>query len=210
MAYSIDYFKKLALLSIKFIDNLPVQLTPQPLEYTLTKLSAAIDESRAEQILSFRGLEQLISRSKKSICTPGLNTIGMLTDRFTILIIREWCIRNKTKNKEKADILFRTQTMEIIKAMEEASVGYSSLNSKITKIKASATAECWEEAFFGLLSTNLLLWESQEVLYIKDIQSLPSEEIRDYIKWFSYGNILRNEYIEACENMYWNKFNNSK
>jgi hypothetical protein len=210
MAYTTNYFKNLALSSIQFIDSLPMQLTPQPLEYTLTTLNAAVDRVRADQIQRFKDLKQAIVSEKKSSCTPGLNTIGMLTDRFTILIIREWCIRNKINNKEKADTLFNTQTMEIIKAMEEANEGYSSLNSKITNIKANARAECWEEAYFGLLSTNLLLWESQEVLYIKDIQSLPTEEIRDYIKWFSFGNVLRNEYIETCESMYWMKFRNTK
>ena len=205
MQLSFNYFSALASLSTDFINSLPMELTPQPLEFTLKKLYNEVEKLRDTQICSFKNIEYDIIRRKMS-GAQGLNTIGMLADRFSILIIREWCLRNKTRSIEKADSLFRTQTAEIMQAMEQAQPGYSSLNSKITKIKADAKASSWEEAYYGLLSTNLLLWESQEVLYIKDIQTLPAEEIREYIKWFSSGNILRNEYIELCENQYWSKF----
>jgi hypothetical protein len=134
----------------------------------------------------------------------GLNSIGMLADRFTILIIKEWCLRNKgSQNPDKATELFEKQTLDIIEAMAHSRPGNSAMNSKITHIKGDAVANKWEEAFYGLLTTNLVLWESQEILYIRDIQELPAEELRSYIKWFSYGNMRRNEYIQLCEEFYW-------
>src|ERR1700761_1355661 len=185
MAYSVPYFKNLATAGIAVLNSLPIEITPQPLDYTLNKLKPAIDEIKAGKIKELTAIEKSLSTAAPHNLAPGMNTIGMLTDRFTILLIREWCFRNKRSDNNKADDLFKTQTLEIIQALAEAQPGYSSLNSKITSIKADAKALNWEEAYYGLLTTNLLLWESQEVLYIKDIQSLPVEEIRDYIKWFS-------------------------
>ena len=128
----------------------------------------------------------------------------MLADRLSILIIKEWCLRNKTNaNLTKADELYQTQTMDIINAVAKTEPGSSSMNTKLTHHKSGVNAESWEEAFYGLLSTNILLWESQEILYVRDITGLPSEELRDYIKWFSFGNIQRNAYIEHCERSYW-------
>jgi hypothetical protein len=201
--YFVDLYKR----SKELLDQLPIELTPQPLDYTLNKLMPAINNVQHEATNSFMAMAATPHTLPDNKSAQGLNTIGMLTDRFTILLIREWCLRNKgNKNEAKADQLFNTQTTEIMKAMAEAKQGYSSLNSKVTNIKADAKADSWEAAYYGLLTTNLLLWESQEVLYIKDIQSLPVEEIRDYIKWFSFGNILRNEYIELCELRYWDSF----
>jgi hypothetical protein len=93
--------------------------------------------------------------------------------------------------------------MDVIYALARAQPGNSSMNTKITYYRSDVTASSWEEAFYGLLSTNILNWESQEVLYIKDIKLLPCEELRDYISWFSFGNIQRNEYIQYCEELYW-------
>jgi hypothetical protein len=128
----------------------------------------------------------------------------MLSDRLSTLIIKEWCLRNKpSSNLAKADELYQTQTMDVIYALARAQPGNSSMNTKITYYRSDVTASSWEEAFYGLLSTNILNWESQEVLYIKDIKLLPCEELRDYISWFSFGNIQRNEYIQYCEELYW-------
>jgi hypothetical protein len=55
----------------------------------------------------------------------------------------------------------------------------------------------------GLLTTNLQLWEAQEVLYLRDIASLSCDEIRGYVDFFSRGNIRRNAFIEAVDKMYW-------
>ena len=44
------------------------------------------------------------------------------------------------------------------------------------------------------------------MLYIKDIGQAPDRELRDYIKWFSHGNIQRNVFIELCEQRYWSTF----
>lgn len=201
-----DYFLGLADYAQKLFNTLPIELQPEPLSYALGILQPKIEELKLTEITKLKSLKpdnELATKGNNN-SWQGLNSIGMLMDRFTILLIREWCLRNKqNKNELKAETIFKEQTLDIIEAMVHAAPGSASLNSKITNIKQSVQANDWEEAFYGLLTINLVLWESQEVLYIKDIKQLPCEELRDYIDWFSRGNIVRNEYIQRCEELFW-------
>lgn len=202
-----EYFSKLAEYSQNLLDRLPIELEPRPLSYCLGILQPKIEELKLQEVAgvtSIREGEKDIAVYGNENSWQGLNTIGMLMDRFTILLIREWSLKNKAnKNLMKAQEVYDKQTIDIMQAMAHAAPGSASLNSKITNIKGGVDAKSWDEAFYGLLTINLILWESQEILYIKDISVLPSEELRDYIAWFSRGNIARNEYIQFCEQLFW-------
>lgn len=201
------YFTRLREYSLQLFDSLPIEITPQPLEYSLNKLRPVIDELRQgelSKLVALRsGVDFHTENANENLGGQGLNTIGMLMDRFTILLIKEWCLKNKSNNFKKAEEIFSTQTLDIIDAMVACKPGSSSMNTKITNIKTNTSANSWEDAFYGLLTINLILWESQEVLYIKDISVLPCEELRDYLKWFSWGNMIRNELIQLCEEYFW-------
>jgi len=205
----INYFQQLALYAKNLLDLLPIEKTPQPLEYAVGKLNSALKQLKESEVVKLRKLwvteyDSSILPKKEYI---GLNTIGSLTDRFTILLIKEWCLRNKSNNPQKADDLYNNQTLDIVKCLSNSYPGNSAINSKITNIKTDISATDWEDAFFGLLAINLVLWESQEVLYIKDISLLPQEELRGYIHWFAHGNMERNVLMELCEVLYWEKYN---
>ena len=202
-----EYLLKLADFAHNLFDRLPIELEPKPLKYALERLKPQIDllwDAEVTQLKTLRNVSEKIAVPGNSNSWQGLNTIGMLMDRFTILLIREWSLTHKMhKNAAKAEQIRKEQTLDIIEAIMHAAPGSASLNSKITNIKTDVSANGWEEAFYGLLTINLILWESQEVLYIKDIGLLPAEELRDYIKWFGNGNIARNEYIQLCEQWFW-------
>lgn len=208
----VNYFQKLTAESYQLIEKIGLSSEIRPLAELIPDLSRVLDDYKAKTLetyskLAFPQLEekeyQILSNDIKGV---GLNSIGMLLDRLSILIIKEWCLRNKTNaNKEKADKLYQAQTQDIIYALASAEPGSSAMNTKITRHKSEVSADSLEEAFYGLLATNILLWESQEILYVKNIDALSCEELRDYIKWFSFGNIQRNAYIEYCETLYWSK-----
>lgn len=201
-----DYFLRLYSYSFHLLNSLPIALEPLPIEYAINILKPAIEKIQNDEIFKLETL-----RTNEKIATPGnsnnwqgLNSIGMLMDRFTILIIREWSLKNKIhKNIDRAKEIYEKQTLDIIEAMVNTSPGTSSMNSKITNIRQTLNYSNWEESFFGMLTINLILWEAQEILYIKDISVLPSEELRSYIDWFSKGNIMRNECIQLCEQYFW-------
>ena len=203
-----EYFLKLIDYSNEIITCLPIEPEPKPLKYVLERLKPELDSMKNEKIRKLKNLDcplHFVDSTDTELGT-GLNSVGMLTDRLTILIIKEWCLRNKNNSDlEKADKIYKEQTLDIVEAIIHTKPGSSSMNTKITKLKSGARASSWEEAYYGLLMTNILMWESQEVLYIKDINLLECEELRDYIKWFSVGNIERNQFIQLCECKYWNK-----
>lgn len=200
------YFEKLAAYARSLLDQLPVSKEVKPLEHTISKLYGIIKDKQKTETERIRKL--WCYKRQKQNAGPhftGLNTIGMLCDRFTILLIREWCLRNKHNDPLKADELYEQQTCDIIKALAVCKPGNASLNSKITGIETTVSASDWEDAFYQLLGINLVLWESQEVLYMKDILTLPDKELRDYIRWFSRGNLERNVLIELAESCFWEK-----
>lgn len=201
------YFLQLADYAHVLFNQLPIELEPKPLSYALHLLKPQVDEKKDEQVATLKKLrnaQERLAVPGNSNAWQGLNSMGMLMDRFTILLIREWSLQHKLhKNLDKARQIREEQTLDIIEAMVHAAPGSASLNSKITNIKGNTSATSWEEAFYGLLTINLILWESQEVLYIKDIGQLPCEELRAYIDWFSKGNIVRNDYIQLVEQLFW-------
>jgi len=203
---SINYFIELTAKSYQLVAQVGLSSDPAPLGQLVPELSARLEALKARTIASYQALKRpapLVGTHEMGLAV-GLNTVGMLADRLTILIIKEWCLRNKgNPNPAKANELYQTHTLDVIHALAQARPGCSAMNTKITRHTANASAECWEEAFFGLLSTNILIWESQEVLYMKDITILPCEELRDYIRWFSFSNIQRNEFAQLCEIHYW-------
>jgi len=87
------YFLKLIDYSSEFMDRLPIESEPQPLDYVLNKLKKTLYLRKSEEIKNLkllnRPLCQVDSLSPK--IGTGLNSIGMLTDRLTILIIKECC-----------------------------------------------------------------------------------------------------------------------
>ncbi|KKD38825.1 MAG: hypothetical protein WAN66_20815 [Limnoraphis robusta] len=202
----VSYFQGLTSESYKLLDILKLSSDILPLETLLPDLSNKLARLKASMIENYKNLNrpQYNGSQAQTELGVGMNSIGMLSDRLSTLIIKEWCLRNKNNpNPEKANDLYQTHTMDIIHALANAKPGSSSMNTKITHHQSDVTAHSWEEAFYGLLSTNIVNWESQEILYIKDITTLPCEELRSYIAWFSSGNIQRNEYIQYCEKFYW-------
>jgi hypothetical protein len=199
------YFEKLAEYSKALLDQMPIEKEIQPLDYAVNKLYNKLKEISQKESEKIQLLWNITYPQDMPDIPVGLNTLGLLIDRFTILIIKEWMLRNKNQNPLKANELYNSQTKEIIRALAKCRKGNSSVNSKITNIKTEVTIDSWEEAYFNMLAINLVLWESQEILYIKDISILPSEELRNYIHWFAHGNMQRNVLMELCEKKYWEK-----
>ncbi len=202
---SLEYFEFLRRCSLGVLDTLGLQSEPLPLDTILGQLQPKLDNSEA-YLLSFGAVPKPEPANARVPISSGvgLNSVGMLVDRLTILFIREWCLINKGRpNPEKAQAIYDQQTRDIMIALSEARPGSSALNSKLTHLKGEAKATNWLQAYYGLFATNVLLWEAQEILYTRDIRQLPPEELRSYITWFAYGNMRRNEYIQMCEEYYW-------
>ena len=195
------YFDTLFAQSLELIARFPITIEPAPMDYITGALAAEVETQRPDNPFNQPGAEAASER--RDDVAIGMNTTGMLLDRLTILAMKHWNLEHRAKDPAKAAALKNGQVAEIIEALAQARPGQSSINNKMTTRTVDATADTFADAFYGLVTTNLLLWESQEVLYNHDIAKLPESELRAYIDFFSHGNILRNVYIQASDQTYW-------
>jgi len=114
------YFLKLIDYSNEIITCLPIESELKPLKYVLERLKPESESIKKEKIKRLKNLKHPF-RFIDSIDTKlgtGLNSIGMLTDRLTILIVKGWCLRNKNNSDlEKADKIYKEQVLDIVEAI---------------------------------------------------------------------------------------------
>lgn len=197
-----DYFERLARYSHDFLDRLPIERRPQKIGEVMGTLQPALDGARPTATAELGAMARP-APVRRPPAPAGMNTIGLLADRLTILCVKVWNVRNKQGDAAAADKLHATHVKQVVDCMATCVEGEKDLLKKVTKLKTDLTIASWEDAYYGLLASNILLWEAQEILYLRDLNEVPCEELREYIKWFSYGNIDRNACISACEAFYW-------
>jgi hypothetical protein len=193
-------------MSSSFIDELALPGTARPLAELLGTLKPTIESRQsqgAERLQRLRPHADDTSSEARAATTVGLNTVGLLCDRLTVLAMKEWVLRSRKSAPAEAAALRETQVSELVDALAAARPGYSSFTQKLSPLHVDAPGDTWEQAYLGLLSVNILLWEAQEILYAGQIEHLECDELRRYIAWFSEGNIRRNNYIAKCEKLFW-------
>jgi hypothetical protein len=198
----LDYFRELFARSLRLIEQFPLTITPPRMNHITGVLEPS---ARAAQVAAPFSPPPAIEAAEHDGTTVGLNTVGMLLDRLSILAVKHWNLVNRRGDPAKAKELIETQVEELVRALTAARPGFSSLNNKMTNRRVEAAAVDFPEAYSGLLSTNLLLWEAQEILYNHDITMLPCEELRAYIDFFSRGNLQRNVFIESSDSLFWHR-----
>lgn len=136
--------------------------------------------------------------SKSASSHIGLNTVGMLTDRLSILVIKSYF-------EKSLDLIETTklQIQDIETAIAASCPGTSSAFNKITTISASDLPVDFTEAAMSLAGTNLLLWMAQDVLYLRGPSALPDQELRKYITFFAEKNVIRNHLISLTNSLFW-------
>ena len=184
------------------------------MDYISSVLQPVVAQKRLESLFQVPGVMVAQDREDAGVFRPGdhvvgLNTVGMLLDRMSILAIKAWNLEHRSNLPDSAEQMERTQVAELVQALADARPGHSSTNNKLTSHSMDAAAETFPSACYDLVTTNLLLWEAQEILYNHDIAALPSEELRRYIQFFSKHNLARNVSIEAADRLYWTAIRSS-
>lgn len=198
-----EFFQSLFDSSIDLIASFPLTIEPAGMAHIVDVLEPKVKAATGRN--PFVNPAGVIDADDNgaSRASAGLNTVGMLLDRLSILAIKHWNLRHRAEAPEKAEALVRGQIEELLRALAEARAGESSINNKMTNRHVDVATADFAAAFYGLQTINLLLWEAQEILYNHDISVLPCEELRAYIDFFSRGNIARNMYIQASDETYW-------
>jgi hypothetical protein len=197
----LEYFNRLFDHARDLIAGFPLTTEPAAMDYIAGTLEDAVGAERARSFFANPPIDGAATYDRA--VAVGLNTVGMLLDRLSILAIKSWNLEHRANAPEKARDLRATQVAELIEALAEARPGHSSINNKLTSHRTDDTATDFATACYNLVTTNLLLWEAQEVLYNHDIAVLPADELRKYIQFFSKHNLSRNVSIEASDRLYW-------
>ncbi len=203
---ALTFFDELFDAARALISRFPLTTEPPTMDYISRVLELAAEAARASR--PFRNPGKALARERAQAAAGqsravGLNTVGMLLDRLSILAIKTWNLEQRAKAPEKAHALRETQIAELVEALAASRPGHSSINNKLTSHRTDVAACDFAEACYNLVTTNLLLWEAQEILYNHDISALPDDELRKYIQFFSRHNLKRNVSIEASDRLYW-------
>jgi hypothetical protein len=172
---------------------------------TFNRLQPALEQMKQAE------LQRMSQTKRPSPIVPtqaqpaGMNTIGILADRLTILVCKEWYLRHRQGNMQVADEVRGSQIPDIVQSLASALPGHARLLEKVSANHAQVNVDSFEEAYYGLLMANILMWETQEMLYLRDMENVPAGELRDYIRFFSKANMMRNAYITQCEILYWSQ-----
>lgn len=199
-----DYFAGIARYSTDLLDRLPIPARIQPIAQTFATLKPVIDAWRPAEVARLDAMARPAPR-RRSPDDPvaGMNTVGILADRLTILVCKEWYLRHRQRAPERADEIRREQIPDIVTCLSMVRPGHPRLLEKVGKLDVDTVATGFGDAYYGLLAANVLMWETQEMLYTRDMEAVTAEELRDYIRFFSQANMMRNAYITQAEILYW-------
>lgn len=208
------YFQSLAAAYLRYLNALRSCWSDRA---TLEKsLQLHRDEAIATlEALQRPALDQTVTRRG-----VGLNTVGLLTDRLTILTIKEWCLRHRHRKPTAAQQLYSVQTHDILEALADAAPARGALNSKLTVHTPDLQAQTWAAAAYDLFATNVLIWKAQDYLYgtrlenelesganAEERQGEPSKRSHNllhiYTSWLPAMNVQRDGLIQRCERLYW-------
>ncbi len=171
----------------------------------LEKLEQACCSHRHVAIAELKNVVRpthFIARTDRSV---GLNSVGLLLDRLSILSIKAWCLRDLDNSCLEATRVCNEQILDITGALSEAIPAQNCLNSKLTIYQTSVKADNWESAIYDLMTTNLLIWQAQEALYCKSsVEAV--QQFQAYISLFPEINLRRDALIHSCEYLYWSDF----
>lgn len=177
--------------------------------YSQKKLEQALLSHRHVAIAGLKNIDRpthFIDRTDRSV---GLNSVGLLLDRLSILSIKAWSLKHLKNECLDATQLCKNQILDVTGALSEAVPAKNSLNSKITIYQTSVEADEWESAIYDLMSTNLLIWKAQEALYCKSSVEA-TQQFQAYMSLFPEINLRRDAFICRCESLYWSTFQNQK
>lgn len=200
---TLAYFYQLSEYSTGLLNRLPISNEIEPIENTFDRLKPALGTWKSNELKQLSQLPRPAPPIPFDDQPAGMNTIGILADRLTILVCKEWYLRHRQEKIADADTVLKIQIPDIVRALSLARPGHARLLEKVSSNHSDTIAATFDEAYYGLLGANILMWETQEMLYVRDMESVPAEELRNYIRFFSQANMLRNAFITQSEILYW-------
>ena len=183
--------------------------TKLPKNYKVAVALSALGEygiKNSEPFMQFA--DSLFLTSHFAACSEqegGMNSPGILWDRLTILHCKKFFTApssphfNSNLNTKHVDI--DSELDSVLKALHTAKPAKNILLAKEATERQS-DASSIGAALWELQSSNLAMWINQDLLYTVNVDEVDSNRLREYIKFFSNANRIRNTAIEHLELIY--------
>jgi len=201
-AFEAALLEKLCLMWNPFTAKLPVKYD---VAYALDALKE-YSESHTPDFLKYAtGLGSNVHFSPIMDKESGMNSPGILWDRLTILNCKLFFTSpdsphfNPKLHNKKGDV--RSELSSVLTALHDAKPPKHVLLAKEATERQSVAPEIGT-SLWELQSSNLAMWINQDLLYTVNVDEVDSKRLRDYIKFFSEANRIRNTAIEHIELFY--------
>jgi hypothetical protein len=118
---ALAFFDELFDAAQALISRFPLTTEPPAMDYISGVLGPAAEAARASRLFANPGEALAREREQAGALAPdggravGLNTVGMLLDRLSILAIKTWNLEQRAKAPERARELRQTQIAELVK-----------------------------------------------------------------------------------------------
>lgn len=150
-------------------------------------------------------LEEVRDINKNYATEYGMNTFGILLDRITILICK-----NRFSTDEESRNIASEQLKNVVKMLVCCGIGDPALLKKEQVHPEFTNYVSPGHAAVVLLRANIGMWINQDLLYSKNVDEVSSTRLRDYIKFFSRENSMRNTSISYLDNWFNNRMKNER
>jgi len=142
----------------------------------------------------------------------GMNSPGILWDRLTILNCK--LLFTATDSIHHKPELHRNLGNVLLEIKSVSNALNNSLPAKHILLAKEATARQktltpLENSLWLLQQSNIAMWINQDLLYTVSAVDVQPQRLRDYIRFFSVANRIRNTAIESIEHFYINQFTRS-
>ena len=185
-----------------FVSKLAVNFEPAQAIPALEKF--AKEEFTGFQKLSEIHIHNADFRSTSQL-EEGMNSPGILWDRLTILNCKylftsQDSVHHKPElHKNLGNVIVELESVR--KALALAKPARNILLAKEATDRQREAAPL-EESLWQLQMSNIAMWINQDLLYTVSADDVDPQRLRDYIKFFSKANRIRNTAIEHVEIYY--------
>lgn len=189
----------------EFVSELPRNFSPENAIGSLEEFSQA-NLNRFKEKSS--PLIKNSSFRSTNFVEDGMNSPGILWDRLTILNCKylftasDSAHYNPAFHKDLGNVQIELES--VTKALSEALPARNILLAKEATNRQHEIVPL-EDSLWMLQTSNIAMWINQDLLYTVSADDVNPERLRDYIKFFSKANRIRNTAIENIEIFYSNK-----
>jgi hypothetical protein len=197
----------------RLLDSWKPFVNQLPVHFDAASSIPLLEDFGTSKFSDFQTYGQILIRStdfrKSNDFEEGMNSPGILWDRLTILNCK--LLFTAADSIHHKPELHRNLGNVILEIKSVSNALNKSLPAKHILLAKEATARQktltpLENSLWLLQQSNIAMWINQDLLYTVSADDVQPQRLRDYIRFFSIANRIRNTAIESIEHFYIKQF----